>query len=350
MRNIVIMSLWLLIFPLVSGLDSTEASSSPARTLIAVIAPRTGEDQTSGWQDGDTSPPPDAQPDAQSTGMISQAADERREQMEDEGYRTEVRYFSSLQAFLCWLYEQEEDQWVHVEIYGHGSPGGPHDGENAGFADDLGRSDVDNRWRALGQQLGRVMTSGPGKNGHIVFGWCKGVGDEYADHGTTGGMIPAAIVAHHSGKPVYTTGENRILYPHYKDEDGTPTTNPEAPGVEYGQPHPEGDVEIENTETGETETKPGAHAPGRDGEEDPGDSGWVKFPPGHPDGEVAGGETVPPSGRTGAKIPKSPAEGGTDPGAGNGPNPEQPTTPDNEPNSPPPDGESPTIPKEEVGC
>ena len=279
----------------------------------------------------DHAPPPPGQqpPHSHPTGQHGQAVEQREAQMTEEGYEVEVRYFTDMQAFLCWARAQAAletpPQYRHVEFYGHGNNSGPVAGfHNPGEPPPpLTNPEELARWEALGELLRRLMTRGDGQNGHIVFGWCKSGGSEEPEGGgpLAGGKYPGGVVAGKSGHPVYGPG----------GDIGFPYRDPPLPlGAPYSEPSP-----VDSTPT---------------------DTGWDKFPPvvdGQPNDGRDGPLPVPPTERTGGRCKLPFGEGATpgqpDPHEGNG-TPQPTPSPDNEPVGPVPTPEPELPSAESIDC
>ena len=184
---------------------------SPCRVLIAVIGahPQGGEGSElhAGGFPVDTSP----------EGVIGQSARARRGYFRRKGCHVELRFFSSLEALLCYLVKLHSlpvgPTWQHyldVEIYGHGNE------EDAlrGFAappDDPARTQVlAAKYQLLGHLLGWAMTNemhSSGGNGHILLGWCKSGNPSKASFRDfhLGGLVAGA-----SGHVVFTVGRDLV--------------------------------------------------------------------------------------------------------------------------------------------
>ncbi len=309
------MTLLLILTVLTGGRVQESRADDPApppprpKVLIPVIGAQPKDGVEGSTEHAPDPASPNSPSDTSPNGAMGQGIGQRASELTEEGFDVEIRYFSSMQAYLCWLLAQAKKepppQYRHVEFYGHGSATGPLDG----FTDGLSGPDLKRRWEWLGRLLRRIMTEGPGQHGHIGFGWCGGAAP---GSGLPGGCFPGGVVAGKSGHPVYGGG-GVVNYPF--------DSPPEPVGEPFSQPYPDG-----------------AHPP-QNGE--PGDTGWRRFPTGVP---TEGGGMVPnggtenpspapvPSPAAGqprpGRLPKSPSEGGTDPQGGDNPPPAAPTPDD----------------------
>lgn len=193
-------------------------------------------------------------------GYNGQSVDERKDQLDQENHDTEVRYFETLKDFLCWLCCREQNvsnRYRHVEIYGHGNPGGPmsQDGTTGFGTED--KSEEERAFEALGTLLGQHMESGTGKNGHILMGWCNAATRGTTQvppkvvNGTSKNQYVGGILAKKSGKTVYgigaktENGDCGMAYePERNQQDELENQND---GEKWAEPHPEStDVLVEH--------------------------------------------------------------------------------------------------------
>ncbi len=318
-----------------------DAEGTRPKVLLPVIG-ASPKGETEGSTEHAPTPEGNDPTDTHPDGALGEPIAERGAQLKEDGYDVEIRYFTSMQAFLCWARTQADSEsppkFRHVEFYGHGSKDGPQSVSGTpGFGGAGDENTEALRWEQLGQMLRRLMTSGTGESGHIVFGWCHSAGGPapFPPKVPTafGKRFPGAIVAGKSGRVVYGL-DKEIMYQSLGSGIGEP----------YSQPYPMHPM------------PPSPELPA-------GDSGWRKFPPTVPadpedpdpeEPEVPnpgdGGPVVVPSTSHPGRLPKSPdVPPEEDPHAGNNPPPSSNPT-DTEPAGPPPSPLPPIPDAASMGC
>jgi hypothetical protein len=148
-----------------------------------------------------------------------------------------LQCFASLAAFACHLWKKQKElkgQYLHVELYGHGSGEGL---ATAGFPEESdkkyvwgtdstssgprsGPSWLRDTYGALGSLIGSAMVRGP-QEGHVLLSLCESAGVG------RGALYPAGLVADRSGHVVFgTSGTILHVEPGTIEGDRSPGTQP----------------------------------------------------------------------------------------------------------------------------